>query len=116
MHTLIVIDQPPYGSWGGRESLDMAFSLAAFDQPVSLLFIDAGVLWLKQGQEPGGINQKSVERNLAAASIFGVESLLADAAACHRFGLNDDNLINGVTRIDNTGTTLQQYQHVVFSG
>ncbi|MCG2580010.1 MAG: DsrE family protein [Marinobacter sp.] len=116
MHTLIVIDQPPYGSWGGRESLDMAFSLAAFDQPVSLLFIDAGVLWLKQGQEPDGIYQKSVERNLAAASIFGVEALLAEATACHRFGLTDNNLINGVTRIENTGTTLQQYQHVVFSG
>ncbi len=116
MHTLIVIDQPPYGSWGGRESLDMAFSLAAFDQSVSLLFIDAGVLWLKKGQEPDGIDQKSVERNLAAASIFGVEALLADAAACQRFGLSDDNLINGVTRIENTGTTLDQYQHVVFSG
>jgi len=116
MHTLIVIDQPPYGSWGGRESLDMAFSLAAFDQPVSLLFIGAGVLWLKQGQEPAGISQKSVERNLAAASIFGVESLLADAAACERFGLGEDNLINGVTRIEQTGTTMEQYQHVVFSG
>ncbi|MDX1597224.1 MAG: DsrE family protein [Marinobacter sp.] len=116
MHTLIVIDQPPYGSWGGRESLDMAFSLAAFDQPVSLLFIDAGVLWLSKGQKPAGIDQKSVERNLAAASIFGVEALLADTAACQRFGLTDDNLISGVTRVESTSKTLDQYQNVVFSG
>lgn len=116
MHTLIVIDQPPYGSWGGRESLDMAFSLAAFDQPVSLLFIDSGVLWLKQGQNPQGIHQKSVERNLAAAGIFGVESVLADKAACQRFGLSDVTLIEGVNLIENTAETLEQYQHVVFSG
>lgn len=53
MSTLIVIDQPPYGSWAGREALDMAFSLAAFDQPVTLLFCGAGVNWLRKGQEPG---------------------------------------------------------------
>ena len=38
MGMLIIIDQPPYGTWAGREALDMAFSLAAFDQPASLLF------------------------------------------------------------------------------
>ena len=47
--TLIMIDQAPYGTWSGREALDMAFSLAAFDQAASLLFTGAGVHWLKKG-------------------------------------------------------------------
>ena len=50
MTTLIVIDQPPYGSWAGRDALDMTFSLAAFDQPAAMLFLGAGVNWLCKGQ------------------------------------------------------------------
>ena len=57
MSTLIIIDQSPYGAWTGREALDMAFSLAAFDQSASLLFTGAGVNWLRQSQEAGGITQ-----------------------------------------------------------
>ena len=55
MTTLIVIDQAPYGSWTGREALDMVFSLAAFDQPAALLFMGAGVNWLRKSQDAGGI-------------------------------------------------------------
>ncbi len=74
------------------------------------------MLWLKQGQNPQGIHQKSVERNLAAAGIFGVEAILADKAACERFALSEATLIDGVNLIENTAETLEQYQHVVFSG
>lgn len=116
MHTLIVIDRPPYGSWSGRESLDMAFSLAAFDQPVSLLFVGEGVLWLSQGQDATGIAQKSVERNLKAAAMFGIESLMADQSACQRFSLTGKTLIAGVETVDNLRDTLRRYDHVVFPG
>ena len=66
-----MIDQPPYGTWAGREALDMAFSLAAFDQSVTLLFAGAGVNWLRKEQSAESIQQKSVVKNLSAAPIFG---------------------------------------------
>jgi len=116
LHTLIVIDCAPYGSWKGRESLDMAFSLASFDQPVSLLFSDEGVLWLKQGQQADAIDQKSVEKNLRAASIFGIESIMAEGDACQRFGLDSNNLIDGVSQVDDLHHTLSRYGHVVLPG
>ncbi|MBS8239085.1 sulfur reduction protein DsrE [Marinobacter lipolyticus] len=116
MHTLIVIDCPPYGSWSGRESLDMAFSLAAFDQPVSLLFIGEGVLWLKQGQQADAVAQKSVERNLKAAAIFGIDALLVDNAACRRFGLNEGALIDGTLPVDDLRATMDRFDHVVLPG
>ncbi len=116
MSTLIVIDQPPYGSWAGREALDMVFSLAAFDQPAALLFTGAGVNWLRQQQAPDAIGQKSVEKNLSAAPVFGVEEIFADQASCQRFDLGPDNLVSGVTLAANLQAVLNAHRHVTFAG
>lgn len=85
---LIVIDTPPYGDWRGREALDMALSLAAFDRPVALLFRGEGVNWLRPGQEGSAISQKTVSRNLGAARMFGVAEVYADSLALERFAVN----------------------------
>ncbi|MCG7199584.1 DsrE family protein [Marinobacter pelagius] len=116
MSTLILIDQPPYGGWTGREALDMAFSLAAFDQPVSLLFCGAGVNWLRKGQEPGQVRQKSVEKNLSAATIFGVEALLADSDDCNRYGLEAAQLLSGVELVRADAQLFAGYSHTAFAG
>tara|TARA_R110002111_G_C6003151_1_gene373385 strand:+ start:1009 stop:1365 length:357 start_codon:yes stop_codon:yes gene_type:complete len=114
--TLIVIDQPPYGTWAGREALDMAFSLAAFDQSVSLLFTGAGVNWLRKLQQTSEIEQKSVEKNLSAAPIFGVEALYADADACTRYGLRLEDMVAGVAMSESNSELLHQYTHTAFAG
>ena len=116
MRTLIIIDQAPYGSWSGREGLDMAFSLAAFDQDCALLFSGAGVNWLRAGQQPDDVGQKSVAQNLGAAAIFGIEALYADAQACQRYGLADNRLIAGVTQVTPDQAFLASYGHVAFAG
>jgi tRNA 2-thiouridine synthesizing protein C len=116
MSTLIMIDQPAYGAWSGREALDMAFSLAAFDQAASLLFTGAGVTWLKRAQDPGEISQKSVEKNLSAAPIFGIEAILADRSACEKYGLDENALISGVKLVDANEALLGNYDHATFAG
>ncbi|MDL0429594.1 DsrE family protein [Marinobacter sp. TBZ242] len=116
MSTLIIIDQSPYGSWEGREALDMAFSLAAFDQPVSLLFCGAGVNWLRKGQDAGKIQQKSIERNLAAAPVFGVEALFADRRACDQYGLAGTDLLDHVSITDVGPDFTGRFDHVAFAG
>ena len=116
MSTLIIIDQSPYGSWEGREALDMAFSLAAFDQPVSLVFCGAGVNWLRAGQDAARVEQKSVERNLAAAPIFGVNALLADRIACNHYGLAAADLPDHVAVTDFDPDLIGRFDHVAFAG
>ena len=116
MATLIIIDQSPYGNWAGREALDMAFSLAAFDQPVSLLFTGAGVNWLRKGQNAEALEQKSVEKNLAAAPVFGIESILADRASCQRYGLQENELAAGAVLADANADLLAQYAQTAFAG
>ncbi|MBE0484837.1 DsrE family protein [Marinobacter sp.] len=116
MTTLIVIDQAPYGTWVGREALDMAFSLAAFDQPAALLFIGAGVAWLRRAQNAAGIGQKTLEKNLSAAPLFGIEQLFAEQTACERFLPDPDSRVKGITMAGSVNHLLEQYDHVVFAG
>lgn len=116
MSTLIMIDQPPYGTWAGRDALDMAFSLAAFDQDATLLFTGAGVSWLRRDQQASLIGQKAVEKNLAAAPVFGIQAILADRAACVRYGLDADSVLPGVTLVDTGPELFARYDHPVFAG
>lgn len=116
MTTLIIIDQAPYGSWEGREALDMSFSLAAFDQPVTLLFCGAGVNWLRKGQAADRVDQKSVERNLAAAPIFGVQAVLADGGACRDYGLTEADMLDQVSLTGLAPDLLSRFNHVAFAG
>lgn len=113
METLVIINQSPYGNWSGREALDMAFSLAAFDQPVALFFSGDGVNWLRKSQEADAVAQKSVEKNLSAATIFGVSALIADQQACERFGLEETNMISGVSMAELNPDLFAGYHHVV---
>ncbi len=113
MNTLIVIDSLPYGDWRGREALDMAFSLAAFDRPVTLLFRSAGVNWLRPGQAADQLHQKSVERNLSAATVFGVSTLIADKAALRQYRLPSDQLPEAACETDLTPAFYQQFDSVV---
>jgi len=116
MRTLVVVDQAPYGNWTGREALDMVFSLAAFDQPAALLFLGTGVNWLRAGQNPEAIGQKSLEKNLAAAPVFGVSDIYACETSCRRFGLDAAGLAGNVTLAQSVLALINTYDQVVFAG
>jgi tRNA 2-thiouridine synthesizing protein C len=113
MTVLVVIDRAPYGDWRGREAVDMAFSLAAFDQPVSLLFTRSGVNWLRKGQEAGGLGQKNLAKQLSAAAIFGVEALLVDHSALVEYGLSADSLSSPAEPVTVTPDLYSQYDHIL---
>lgn len=113
METLVVIDYPPYGGWIGREALDLAFAMAAFDQPVALLFSGTGVNWLRQGQEAGAIGQKTLTRQLSAAPVFGISELLADQHACVENGLGADQLLPGVKLVSCDEALHTGYQQII---
>lgn len=113
MTVLVMIDRAPYGDWRGREALDMAFSLAAFDQPVSVLFKGPGVNWLRSGQEPGDLGQKNLAKQLGAAALFGVEALLVDQDALASYGLSADALSSPAQPVAVASELFGQYTHIL---
>jgi tRNA 2-thiouridine synthesizing protein C len=90
---LFVMRRPPYEGSRARESLDMLMTVAAFDQPVRVLFLDDGVFLLKPGQRPEGLGLKPVEPWLAALEVYGVEDLWVEEESLAERGLRPARLI-----------------------
>ena len=89
---LFVMRRPPYEGSAVRESLDMLLTVAAFDQPARVLFLDDGVFLLKPGQRPEALGLKPVEPWLAALQIYDVEELWVEEESLTERGLKFQSL------------------------
>lgn len=73
----IVFRQGPHGNAKGREALDLALLSASFEQEVSLVFTDEGVLHLLDNQQPELVATKDYIATFGALPLYDVETLLA---------------------------------------
>jgi len=87
-NTLVVIRHSPYGSGLARAAVDAALAMAAFEQPVKVLFLGDGVLQLFPSQDSQRIGLKNIGRLLASFPLYGIEQVYADAQALRRYGMD----------------------------
>ena len=87
----------PYGTVYALESLEVVLITAAFDQDVSLAFIDDGVWQLKKGQQTKGIETKNFSPTYRALEGYDVEKLYVERESLAARGLTEDDLIVDVT-------------------
>jgi len=85
---LVVIRHAPYGSGLSRAAVDAALAMAAFEQPVTVLFLGDGVLQLVPSQDSQRIGLKNIGRLLASFPLYGIEQVYADAQALRRYGMD----------------------------
>jgi tRNA 2-thiouridine synthesizing protein C len=106
----------PYGTVYALESLEVVLITAAFDQSVSLVFIDDGVWQLKKGQQTKGIETKNFSPTYRALEDYDVEKLYVEREALDARGLTEDDLIVGVNVLSagELGTLMAE-QDVVLS-
>ena len=83
----------PYGTVYALESLEVVLITAAFDQDVSLVFIDDGVWQLKKGQQTKGIEAKNFSPTYRALEGYDVEKLYVEQESLAARGLTEDDLI-----------------------
>lgn len=83
---LIICRRPPYGESYAREALDVALAAAAFDQPVTLLFLGDGVMQLLKAQDTIAIGEKSFEKQLSALPLYDIDTMYIDAHALNQRG------------------------------
>ena len=81
---LVVFRRAPYGRGLTRGGYDLALAAAAFEQPVSLLFMDDAVWQLMPGQSTARIDAKSIESTLASLSLYDIDTLYVEADALAR--------------------------------
>ena len=89
--TLVVIQTPPTAD---AEPLELAMALAAFDLPVTLLFIDAGLLWLCKDQQARRDGGKSPSRLLSALPMYDCDEVYHSARDQQALNLTSEQLSN----------------------
>ncbi len=92
----------PYGTVYALESLEMVLIAAAFDQDVSVVFMDDGVYQLKKDQDTAAINMKNFSPTYRALDDYDVEKIFVDRDSLEARGLTEDDLVIPVEVLDQT--------------
>lgn len=82
----------PYGTIYALESLEVVLIAAAFDQDVSLVFMDDGVYQLKKGFNPEGIEAKNFQPTYRALDDYDVNKLYVERESLEARGLTADDM------------------------
>ena len=82
----------PHGTIYAHEALEVVLIAAAFEQDVSLAFIDDGVYQLKKGQNTDGIATKNFNKTFGALEMYDVEKLYVEKESLEERGLSEDDL------------------------
>ena len=84
----------PYGTVYALESLEVVLIGAAFDQKVSLAFVDDGVFQIVKGQDTGGIEMKNFSPTYSALGDYDVNQLYVERESLEERGLTVDDLMH----------------------
>lgn len=90
---LYVNRKSPYGTIYALESLEVVLIGAAFEQDVSMLFMDDGVYQLKKGQDTAACEMKNFSPTYRALEMYDVEKLYVEKESMDARGLTTDDLI-----------------------
>jgi tRNA 2-thiouridine synthesizing protein C len=82
----------PYGTIYAWESLEVVLIGAAFDQDVSLAFVEDGVYQLTKGQDTTGIGMKNFSPTYAALGDYEVKKIYVEQESLDERGLTLDDL------------------------
>ncbi len=91
---LYVNRKAPYGTVYALESLEVVLVGAAFDQDVSVAFIDDGVFQITRGQDTDGIGMKNFSKTYTALGDYDVTKIYVEKESLEVRGLTIDDLLD----------------------
>jgi tRNA 2-thiouridine synthesizing protein C len=90
---LFVNRKAPYGTVYALESLEVVLISAAFEQDVSLAFLDDGVYQITKGQNSKGIGMKNFSPTYRALGDYDINKLYVEAESLAARGLTVEDLM-----------------------
>lgn len=90
---LYVNRRAPYGTIYALESLEVVLIAAAFEQDVSLAFIDDGVYEIVKGQDTKGTEMKNFSPTYRALEGYDVEKLYVEKESMEARGLTEKDFL-----------------------
>ena len=113
---LYINRKAPYGTIYALESLEVVLIAAAFDQDVSLAFLDDGVYQVIKGQQTRTIDVKNFSPTYRALEGYDIEKLYVEKESMEARGLKEEDFIVPVKVISaKEMADLMQSQDVVLS-
>lgn len=113
---LYINRKAPYGTIYALESLEVVLIAAAFDQDVSLAFLDDGVYQVVKGQHTKPIDVKNFSPTFRALEGYDIEKLYVEKESMEARGLKPEDFIVPVKVIGATEMAdLMQSQDVILS-
>ena len=90
---MFVNRKAPYGTIYALEALEVVLISAAFEQDVSLAFMDDGVFQLLTGQDTKGIGVKNFSPTYRALGDYDIKELYVEQESLEERGLKPDDLM-----------------------
>ncbi|MCZ7563326.1 MAG: sulfurtransferase complex subunit TusC [Burkholderiales bacterium] len=90
---MFVNRKAPHGTIYALEALEVVLISAAFDQDVSLAFLDDGVYQLVKGQHTKAIDVKNFSPTYRALEGYDIEKLYVERESLEQRGLTEGDLI-----------------------
>ena len=104
----------PYGTSYALEGLEATLAAGAFNQDVSVVFMDDGVFALQRGQDTSSAGLKNFSRTWGALESCGVEKVYVERESLEQRGLRAQDLMLSVRIIDAQALgALMEKQHVL---
>ena len=99
---MFVNRKAPYGTIYALEGLEVVLISAAFEQDVSMAFVDDGVYELKKGQDTKALGQKNFSPTYRALEGYDIEKLYVERESMEARGLTEDDLLVDVQVVSAT--------------
>jgi len=90
---MFVNRKAPYGTIYALEALEVVLISAAFDQDVSLAFLDDGVYQIVKGQHTKAIDVKNFSPTYRALEGYDIEKLYVEKESLEQRGLTEADLL-----------------------
>lgn len=84
---LFLLRRPPQSGARVRETLDMILTTAAFEQPVTVLFLDDGVYSLKRGQDTRAAGLPAIAPAFETLALYDVQAIRVEQESLAERGL-----------------------------
>jgi tRNA 2-thiouridine synthesizing protein C len=114
---LFVLRKPAHNGIYVQEMLDIILTTAAFDQSVSVLWLDDAVFQLKNQQHPDILGMKDTAAMFQSLALYDVTDLYIESESLQEHGLSVNDLCLPVQSLPRKeiGAFMQGFD-VVFAG
>ncbi len=112
---LFTLRHAPYGTSIAKDAIDAILATSAYDQDLSVLFLDDGVFQLTAHQATEGIEQKSLSNILAALPIYDINQLFVCQTSLALRGISASQIDDTIKVLNHTEVAelLQQQDHLL---